>query len=157
MVVPLPPGVGSVSVPSRASPLTLMGQWVGEGGAKPVFAGVLGATSLVPYKLSAISAFSEEMMASAAIEQILRETLAHDLSALLDTAIFDATAAVSSVRPAGLFNGATAVTASASSAATEAMVADLRALSAAIAGTANPDAAATTVFVMHPSRRYAST
>ena len=56
---------------------------------------------------------------------MVRETLAHDLTALLDTALFDATAA-SAVRPAGLFNGATAVTAIGATPLNEAMMADLK-------------------------------
>jgi HK97 family phage major capsid protein len=149
LVVPLDPGVGSVKVPARASPLTLMGAWVAESGPKPVYAGVLSATTITPSKLSAVSAFSEEMMARSEIELIVRETLAHDLSVLLDTAIFDATAA-SAVRPAGLFNGATAVTASAATPPQEAMLTDLKALAAAVSGTGNPDAQV--VFVCNPAQ-----
>lgn len=149
LVVPLEPGVGRVSVPARASPLSLMGAWVAEGGPKPVYAGVLGATTLAPYKLSAVSAFSEEMTQLAEIELIVRETLAHDLSALLDTALFDATAS-SATRPAGLWNGATAVTASAATPLAEAMLADLKALGAAVNGTGNPDAQV--VFVVNPAQ-----
>jgi Phage capsid family len=142
-------GVGSVKVPSRASPLTLMGAWIGESNAKPVFPGVLTATTLTPYKLSAISTFTEEMTLRTMIEQIVRETLAHDLGALLDTAAFDATAA-SAVRPAGLFNGATAVTASAATPPQEAMIADLKGLAAAVSGTGNPDASV--VYVVNPAQ-----
>ena len=60
--MPFEPGVASVKVPSRASPLSLMGAWIAEGGAKPVYAGVLGSTTLAPYKLAAVSAFTEEML-----------------------------------------------------------------------------------------------
>lgn len=149
LTVPLEPGVASVKIPSRASPLTLMGAWIAEGGAKPVYQGVLGAATLQPYKLSAVSAFSEEMLLASAIEMLVRETLSHDLTALLDTALFDTTA-VSAVRPAGLFNGATSVTASALTPANEAMLADLRALAAAVTGSGNPDAKV--VFVANPAQ-----
>jgi hypothetical protein len=149
MVVPLAAGVSSVSIPARASPLTLMGAWVAENGPKPVYAGVMSATTLTPCKLSAVSVFSEEMLQRSAIEQIVRETLAHDLSALLDTALFDATAG-SATRPAGLWNGATAVTASALTPANEAMIADLRGLAAAVNGAGNPDAQV--AFVVNPAQ-----
>jgi Phage capsid family len=149
LTVPLEQGVGSIKIPSRASPLTLLGAWVGEGNAKPLFAAVFNSTTLASYKLSAVSVFTEEMMAASAIEQIVREVLAHDLTALLDTALFDATAA-SSVRPAGLFNGATTVTASATTPLNEAMIADLRGLAAAVAGSGNPDA--NVVFVVNPAQ-----
>jgi len=149
LVVPFEQGVASVKVPGRASPVALMGAWIAEGSAKPVFAASLTTTTLTPYKLSAVSTFTEEMMAASAIEMLVRETLAHDLSALLDTAIFDA-AAVSAVRPAGLFNGATVVTASATTPLNEAMMADLKALGAAVTGTGNPDA--TVAFVVNPAQ-----
>ncbi len=149
LTVSLEPGVGVIKIPSRASPLTLMGAWIGEGGAKPVFSGGLTTTNLSPYKLSAMSTYTEEMLASSMIEQIVREVLSHDLTALLDTALFDATAA-SAVRPAGLFNGATAVTASALTPANEAMIADLKGLAAAVAGSGNPDARV--VYVVNPAQ-----
>ena len=149
LVVPFEQGAASVKIPGRASPLTLMGAWVAEGGPKPVYQGVMNTTTLTPYKLSAVSTFTEEMLEFSAIEQIVREVLAHDLTALLDTAIFDATA-VSAIRPAGLFNNATAVTPSALTPANEAMLADLKALAAAVTGTGNPDSAVT--YVMNPAQ-----
>jgi hypothetical protein len=149
LVVPFEQGAASVKVPGRASPVALMGAWIGEGNAKPVFAATLTTTTLTPYKLSAVSTFTEEMMMASSIEMLVRETLAHDLAALLDTAIFDATAA-SAVRPAGLFNGATVVTASATTPLNEAMFADLKALGAAVTGTGNPDA--TVAFVVNPAQ-----
>ena len=92
-----------------------------------------------------MSVFSEEMLETSAIEQIVREALAYDLTALFDTALFDITAA-SSARPAGLFNGATSVTASAAATPNEAMLADLRALRSAVAVTGTPDANAACVY-----------
>jgi hypothetical protein len=149
LTVSLEPGVASVKIPSRSSPVALMGNWVGESNAKPVHAGSFTSTTLASFKLSALSIYTEEMMMASAIEQIVREALVHDLTALLDTALFDANAA-SAVRPAGLFNGATTVTPAATTPLNEAMVADLRALSAAVAGSGNPDA--NVVFVVNPAQ-----
>ena len=56
-----------------------------------------------------MSAFTEEMLTTSEIELIVRDVLAHDLQALLDAALLDATAA-SAVRAAGLLNGAASVT-----------------------------------------------
>lgn len=149
LTVPLPQGVASVKIPSRTSPVSLMGAWIGEFGAKPVHAGSFTSTTLQSYKLAAMSVFSEEMLETSAIEQIVREALAYDLTALLDTALFDITAA-SSARPAGLFNGATSVTASAAATPNEAMLADLRALRSAVAVTGTPDANASVLFIINP-------
>jgi capsid protein len=148
LTVPLEQGVGVIKIPARASPLALMGSWIGEGNAKPLFAAVFNTTTLQSYKLSAISTFTEAMMAASAIEQIVRESLAHDLTALLDTACFDATAA-SSLRPAGLFNGATTVTKSPASPLTDAMFADLGALTAAVSAS---NADASVAFVANPAQ-----
>ena len=146
--VSLPPGTGILKIPGRASPPVLSGGWVAEGGAKPVYAGAGTSTSLTPYKLAALSAFTEEMLTTSEIELIVRDVLAHDLQALLDTALLDATAA-SAVRPAGLFNGATSVTASTATPLSEAMLADLRGLHAAVA---TNNANARTVFVANPAQ-----
>src|SRR5207342_2723111 len=45
LTVTLEPGTGQVKVPSRASPLTLQGAWIGEGNAKPVVSTLLGAVN----------------------------------------------------------------------------------------------------------------
>jgi hypothetical protein len=148
MTVALRPGVGTLKIPSRASPQVLSGAWLAEGSAKPVYSGSLTTTDLVPYKLAALSAFTEEMLNSTAIEQVLREVLAHDLTALLDSALLDATAA-SATRPAGLWAAATSVTASAATPPGEAMVADLKGLHAAVAS-GNPDCK--TVFIANPAQ-----
>ena len=146
--VSLPPGTGILKIPGRASPPALSGAWIAEGGAKPVYAGAGTSTSLTPYKLAALSAFTEEMLTTSEIELIVRDVLAHDLPALLDTALLDATAA-SAVRPAGLFNGATSVTASTATPLSEAMLADLRGLHAAVA---TNNANAQTIFVANPAQ-----
>ena len=148
MTVTPRPGVGVIKIPSRTSPQVLSGAWLAEGSAKPVYQGSLTATDLTPYKLAALSGFTEEMLNSTQIEQILREVLSHDLTALLDSALLDATAA-SATRPAGLFNGATAVTASAATPPSEAMMVDLKALAAAVS-TGNPDARV--VYVTNPAQ-----
>ena len=88
------------------------------------------------------------MLNSTQIEQILREVLAHDLTALLDTALLDS-AAASATKPAGLWNGATAVTASAATPPSEAMIADLKGLAAAVSS-GNPDARV--VYVANPQQ-----
>ena len=140
MSITLPPGTASIAIPSRASPQALVGAWVGESSAKPVTAVPLTTVSLAPFKLSAISVFSEELLqhSTPSIEAVVTEVLRHDLSALLDSALLDATAA-SAIRPAGLFAGVTPIVASVLTPTTEAMMIDLKALAVAVS-TGNPDA-----------------
>jgi len=148
LTVSLPVGAGAIKIPARTSPAALAGGWIGEGAAKMVYQGSLAATTLTPNKLACLTAFSEEMLDCTEIETILREVLAHDLSALLDQTLLDATAS-SATRPAGLWNGATAVTASAATPPSEAMMVDLRALHTAVA-TNNPDA--NVVYIINPAQ-----
>jgi len=148
LTVTLQPGTGSIKVPSRQSPLTLAGAWVGEGNAKPVASTLLSSVTVTPFKLAAISLFSEEMLLSTAIEQLVRQALARDLTGLLDTSLLDSVA-VSAIRPAGLFNGVTPITASAATPATAAATADLKALAAAVR-TGHPDARV--AFIMNPAQ-----
>jgi hypothetical protein len=140
MNLTLPPGAGSIKIPGRAHPLVLAGQWVLEAGPKPVAAFTLGALSLVPSKISAISVFSEELLEHSIpqIETVVTEALRHDLGAMLDSALLDSTAA-SSVRPAGLFAGVAPLTASVATPTSEAMAKDLAALAGAVSTNA-PDA-----------------
>lgn len=149
LTVALEPGTALVKVPSRASPLALQGAWIGEGSAKPVVSTLLSSVTVTPYKLSAISTFSEEMLLSTAIEQLVRSALAHDLTGLLDTALLGSTAASAGVRPAGLFNGVTPITASAATPPTAAMAVDLKALAAAVRS-GHPDARV--VYIMNPAQ-----
>ena len=66
------------------------------------------------------------------IEQIIRQAMSDDTSIALDTYLIDAVAASAGVRPAGLLNGVSPITASVLTPASAAMVADLKALVAAI-------------------------
>lgn len=140
MSVTLPPGVGVIKIPSRASPQVLSGSWVAENGPKPVTATPLTTVSLAPFKVACISVFSEELIeyGLASIESVVTEVLRHDLGALLDSSLLDSTAA-SAVRPAGLLNGVTPITASVMTPSGEAMAIDLKALASAVSS-GNPDA-----------------
>jgi HK97 family phage major capsid protein/HK97 family phage prohead protease len=116
---------------------SLAGAWVGEGAAKPVRRASFSTVPLVPNKLAVISTFTEEMATYSpyAIESIIRQGMADDTSIALDTYLIDAVAS-SATRPAGLLNaaawGTATITPSAATPATAAMVADLKALVAAL-------------------------
>jgi HK97 family phage major capsid protein/HK97 family phage prohead protease len=125
---------GILKIPVRASTPTLAGNWVAEAAPKPVRRASFTTVSLAPTKLSVISTFTEEMATYSpqSIEQIIRQAMSDDTSIALDTYLIDAVAASAGVRPAGLLNGVTPITASVLTPATAAMVADLKALVAAI-------------------------
>jgi HK97 family phage prohead protease/HK97 family phage major capsid protein len=129
-----PNGTGVMKIPVRAVTPALAGAWVGEGAAKPVKRASFSTVTLSPTKLAVISTFSEEMAMYGlpSIEGIIRQAMADDTGIALDTYLIDNVAATAGVRPAGLLNGVTPITASAATPATVAMVADLKALVAAI-------------------------
>jgi len=125
---------GVLKIPVRANTPTLAGAWTGEGAAKPVKRASFSTVSLTPTKLSVISTFSEEMATYGmpSIEGIIRQAMSDDTGIALDTYLIDNVAASAGVRPAGLLNGVTPITASAATPALAAMTADLKALVAAI-------------------------
>jgi len=125
---------GVLKIPVRANTPNLAGNWTAEGGAKPVKRASFTTVSLSPNKLSVISTFTEEMATYSAqsIEQIIRQAMSDDTSMALDGYLIDNVAFAAGIRPAGLLNGVTPITASAATPATAAMVADLKALIGAI-------------------------
>jgi HK97 family phage major capsid protein len=125
---------GVLKIPVRANTPTLAGNWVGEGSPKPVRRASFTTVTLSPTKLSVISTFTEEMAMYSAqsIEQIIRQAMSDDTQMALDAYLIDNVAASTGVRPAGLLNGVTPITASAATPPAAAMVADLKALMGAI-------------------------
>jgi HK97 family phage major capsid protein/HK97 family phage prohead protease len=125
---------GVLKIPVRAATPTLAGNWVGEGSPKPVRRASFTTVTLSPTKLSVISTFTEEMALYSAqsIEQIIRQAMSDDTQMALDAYLIDNVAASAGVRPAGLLNGVTPLTASAATPPAAAMVADLKALVGAI-------------------------
>jgi HK97 family phage prohead protease len=142
-------------IPTRTTTNTLNGAWVGEGAPKPVRRASFSSVTLTPFKLAVISTFSEEMAmySTPAIEAIIRQAMQDDTSISLDTYLIDNVAA-SSVRPAGLLNGVTPLTATASGTATEKMVADLKQLVNALV-TAGAGATGNVVFIINPAQALA--
>ena len=125
---------GVLKIPVRAATPTLAGAWTGEGSAKPVKKASFSTVTLSPTKLCVISTFSEEMATYGmpSIEGIIRQAMSDDTGIALDSYLIDNVAASAGVRPAGLLNGVTPITASVLTPAASAMVADLKALIGAI-------------------------
>jgi HK97 family phage major capsid protein/HK97 family phage prohead protease len=127
------PGISQLKIPIRTGTSKLAGAWVGEGSPKPVKRASFSTATLTPHKLATITTFTEEMAqySNPAIEAILRQGLQDDTSEALDAYLIDNIASSAS-RPAGLLNGVTPLTATASGTTTEKMVADLKQLISAI-------------------------
>lgn len=124
------PNSGAIKIPSRASTPSIGGSFVGEGAPIPVRRLGLSSITLTPKKMGVISVFSREIArySTPAIEALIRQEIVADTAITLDSLLLDATAA-SSVRPAGLLNGVTAVTETAGG-TYAAILADFRALRA---------------------------
>ena len=142
---------GVLKIPVRANTPTLAGAWTGEGSAKPVKRASFTTVTLSPTKLSVISTFTEEMAlySPQSIEQIIRQAMSDDTSMALDAYLIDNVAASTGVRPAGLLNGVTPITASAATLATDKMRADLNALAAAIEASGG---GRNIVYIMNPAQ-----
>jgi len=125
-------GVAELRAPGRVLDAAAAGQWVAEGQPTPVRAlSFSNAAILRPRRLSVISVFTEEMVASSNIEAIVRQTLGEAIGLALDAQMFSANAA-SANAPAGLFAGVTPLTATAGG-GTAAMESDLKNLFGALA------------------------
>jgi hypothetical protein len=106
--------------------------FVGEGASIPVHQlPVTGGAVLQPRKFGTIVTLTREMIVSSNAEELVRAVLIDAVAASLDLALFSTTAG-DTTRPAGLLNGATALTAVAGG-GSAAMIADLAALANAVA------------------------
>lgn len=123
---------GVVSIPARNTGASLSGSFVGEGQPIPVRQGAFTSVSLSPKKLAVITTFTREIAehSTPQIEQILRQAIEEDTEMTVDTLLLDSNAATA-VRPAGLRNGITAVTAAAGG-GFDAAVADIKAMVSAM-------------------------
>jgi HK97 family phage major capsid protein len=130
---------GIIKVPSRSSTPKINGSFVGEANPIPVRKLGVASITLTPKKMAVISEFSREigLHSTPSIESVIRQAINEDTAEAIDTALIDATAA-DAVRPHGLrynqFTGAaiTGLTPSAATATFDKMVADIKALIAAI-------------------------
>jgi hypothetical protein len=130
-------GAAVISVPAFVADATGAG-FVGEGAPIPARSLVASALSLDPSKLAVIVGLSNEVVSAAAgnAEAMVSDVLTRSVGLALDSALFDANPAVPEVRPAGLRNGIAALTASAATNATDAMIADVGKVAGAVAAVA---------------------
>ena len=107
--------------------------WLDEGEPIPAHQGVLEAVSLTaPKKLAMIAGLSHELrnLSAQNAEELIGTLMKEAASRSLDAALFS-TAAASDIRPAGLLNGVTPITA-ATGGGMDAIAKDIRALVSAI-------------------------
>jgi HK97 family phage prohead protease/HK97 family phage major capsid protein len=125
------PNSGSIKVPSRASTPSIAGSFVAEGGAIPVRRVGLTSITLTPTKMGVLSVFSREMAmySNPTIEGLLRREINRDTAITIDSLLTDAVAATVGLRPAGLRNGVSAITA-ATGGGYAAILKDIQALAA---------------------------
>jgi hypothetical protein len=133
-------GIDILSFPKRVGSLPASNvAWVRQGNAIPVRQFALNDVDLGPVKkLATISVISREVAERASGESVVSTLLREDIAASLDAGMFN-TAAADADRPAGILNGVSPLTATASGSSTEKMIADLEQLSGAIADAGGSD------------------
>ena len=108
-------GVGSITVPRRLMLAADAGSFVAEGSPLQVRSlNVTGGPTLTPFKFGVIVPFTNELARRAvqSFELIVKQMLSEASALALDAALFSNTAG-SSIRPPGILNGITALTATA--------------------------------------------
>lgn len=119
---------GRIIIPTRSRTPTIAGSFVGEGQPIPVRQGQFTSQTLVPKKMAVITVWTREIDEHSipAIEGLLRQAIQEDTAVSLDSVLLDTNPATA-VRPAGLFNGITPITAATGGGFT-ALVADMKAI-----------------------------
>jgi hypothetical protein len=126
-----------INVPGIVSAAT-DAAWVAQGSPMPVRQLSIGSgATLTPKKLAVGFVVTRELLEHSIpnAERLIRAVASESVGVALDSAVLDATAA-GATRPAGLRNSATSVTAT-TGGGDAAMMKDLGALAAAVAGTGN--------------------
>ena len=124
------PNQGAIKIPARAPTPSIGGSFIGEGAPIPVRRLALTSATLSPKKLGVITTFTREIArySTPAIEGILRNEILADTAITLDSILLDNVAG-DAIRPAGLLNGVTALTAT-TGGGQAAILADIRKLRA---------------------------
>lgn len=127
------PNSGAIKVPARSATPSIGGSFIGEGAPIPVRRLALTSVTLTPRKMGVITTFTREMArySSIQLEAMLKTEIENDTAITLDGVMLGAGAA-DPVAPAGLLNGATALTATTGGGAA-AFLADIRKLRAPFA------------------------
>ena len=121
--------MGVIKIPARNANPQINGSFVGEGQPIPVRKLGVSAITMTPKKMGVISEFTREMglHSTPAIEGVIRQAMNDDTALAIDTVLIDANPATT-IRPAGLANGLTPITASVATARIDKIIADIAAL-----------------------------
>lgn len=136
-----------ISMPTRAATPTVAGSFVAEGAPIPVRQAAFTTVTLGLKKMAVITSYTREIAehSTPEIETILRQLIMDDTGVAVDTVFID-NVAVSAIRPAGIRNGVTVITATAGG-GFAALVGDIKALIGALAGV---NAVGSLVWIMNP-------
>lgn len=100
---------GSLTVPMRGHGTDgdMKPAWMAEGGTIPVVSGSLGSVTMQPYRLSAISVFSDELATTSTphIQTVCERFILDDSSTVIDETLMSSDATIAGIKPAGLLNG----------------------------------------------------
>jgi HK97 family phage prohead protease/HK97 family phage major capsid protein len=142
---------GRISVPTRALTPSIAGSFVGEGQPIPVRQAAFAAQILTPKKMAVITTWTREIDVASvpAIEGLLRQAIQDDTAIAIDSVLLDANPATA-IRPAGLLNGVTPLTATAGG-GFNALVGDIKQLTGALL-TATRGNVRAPVFIMNPQQ-----
>ena len=124
------PNSGAIKIPARSATPSIGGSFIGEGAAIPVRRLALTSVTLSPKKMGVITTFTREMAkySITSLESMLRQEILFDTAITLDSVLLGDGAGSADV-PAGLLNGATAITATTGGGAA-AVLGDIRKLRA---------------------------
>ena len=144
--------LATISLPRRNGLPDGNDLWVAESAPIPAKRFVLTANTLGPTrKMASICVMSREVVSRSSGPAVIRQLLAEDMQASLDTSLFS-TAAATDARPAGLLNGVTPLTAATGGGST-AMLSDLENLAGAIADNGGSGV----IFIASPRQATATT
>jgi HK97 family phage major capsid protein/HK97 family phage prohead protease len=140
---------GTISLPTRNTTATIGGAFFAQGAPIPVKQGAFTAITLTPKKMGVITTLTREITehSTPSIEGIVRQAILEDTALAIDSILIDANAATT-IRPAGLKNGATVVGPTAGAGIT-ALIGDLRGLTSSLI-TASKGNLRAPVWIMNP-------
>lgn len=143
------PNSGAIKVPARSSLPSIGGSFIGEAQPIPVRRLALTSVTLSPKKMGVITTFTREMAkySIVALEPMLRQEIIFDTAITLDSVLLGDIAGTADA-PAGLLNGATAITPTAGGGAT-AILGDIKKLRAPFDGA---NAGSGLMLMMNPSQ-----
>jgi HK97 family phage major capsid protein len=136
-------------MPTRTQTPVVAGSFVGEGAPIPVRQAQTAAVTIGLKKMAVIVSYSREIGEHSipAIEGLLRTFISEDTEVAVDTVLVDANAATA-IRPAGLRNGVTGLTAT-TGGGFAALVGDIKAMISVLAAA---NALRNPVWIMHPTQ-----